>query len=147
MLEIIWGIKTKAMLDVWSIEHILSGMSIGYFVSKFNTKLWIKHGLSTMPTIFKKYADVIAILFLAFTWETFEHYIEIGLCGEWLKYWFQGVEFWPNRLIFDPLCMWLGYVFITRYTRYILVARVASFVWLFIHLFIFPHSMYLHELF
>lgn len=29
MLELIWGLKTHAILDVWTIEHLLSGISVG----------------------------------------------------------------------------------------------------------------------
>ena len=38
MLEIIWGLKTAAMMDVWTIEHLLSGVSVGHAVKKNNHK-------------------------------------------------------------------------------------------------------------
>ena len=86
------------------------------------------------------------VLFLAYAWETFEHYLEVGLAGTAVEYWFQGVEFWPNRLIFDPLMLIIGYLIAKRYPKLVWPARVLSLAWLLIHIFIFPHSMYLHEL-
>ena len=64
-----------------------------------------------------------------------------------VKYWFQGVEFWPNRLIFDPLMLILGYLIVKKYSFLVNPARVLSLIWLLTHIFIFPHSMYLHDLF
>ena len=42
MLEIIWGIKTQAILDVWTIEHLLSGVSVGSAIKKKNYKTFQK---------------------------------------------------------------------------------------------------------
>lgn len=33
----------------------------------------------------------MGIAAVAYLWETIEHYLEIGLGGEWLKYWFQPI--------------------------------------------------------
>tara|TARA_B110000438_G_C15338915_1_gene447031 strand:- start:97 stop:540 length:444 start_codon:yes stop_codon:yes gene_type:complete len=147
MFDIIWGVKTVAILDAWSIEHLLSGMSVGFFVSDFNKNLLLKYNIPNPSIFLKKHMDFVAIFFLAFLWETVEHYLEEGLAGDWVAYWFQGVEFWPNRLIFDPLIMYLGFLIIGRFPKFIFLARILSFFWLFVHLFIFPHSMYLHDLF
>ena len=91
--------------------------------------------------------DILGVLFLAYAWETLEHYLETGLAGSAVEFWFQGVEFWPNRLITDPLMLLLGYLIAKKYPRFVIPARIASVAWLFIHIFIFPHSMYLHYLF
>jgi hypothetical protein len=34
MLEHIFGAKTVAALDLWSIEHVISGLSIGHEVKR-----------------------------------------------------------------------------------------------------------------
>ena len=34
MLEWLWGFKTVAMFDVWTIEHLFSGLSVGNLVKK-----------------------------------------------------------------------------------------------------------------
>ena len=90
---------------------------------------------------------MMGVLFLAYGWETIEHYLEVGTAGVWLENWFQGVEFWPNRIIADPLMLVLGYMIAKKYPQLVIPARVFSIAWLLTHLFIFPHSMYLHELF
>ena len=85
------------------------------------------------------------VLCLGFAWETLEHYLETGLAGPAVQYWFQGVEFWPNRLIADPLMLVLGYVIAKRHPRLVLPARIASLTWLLVHIFVFPHSMVLQR--
>lgn len=146
MLETIWGVKTSAMMDVWTIEHILSGLSIGLIVSKQNIKVFNKIGVD-LKQITTKHFDLVGVLFAAFIWETLEHYLETGLAGNAVQYWFQGVEYWPNRLIFDPLMLIIGYLIVKKNPKLVVYARALSVVWLFVHIFIFPHSMYLHELF
>jgi hypothetical protein len=91
------------------------------------------------------YFATIGVLFVAYIWETLEHYLETGLAGERVVYWFQGVEFWPNRLISDPLMLILGYMLAKRFPVIIWPARALSLIWLLVHVFIFPHSMYLQE--
>ena len=90
--------------------------------------------------------DFLGVLFLAYLWETLEHYLEEGLAGAAVEYWFQGVEFWPNRFVSDPLMLVLGYWIAVRRPHLVVWARVASVAWLVVHIFVFPHSMYLHEL-
>ena len=152
MLELIWGVKTEAFLDFWSIEHVLSGLSIGYAVHKRNNKVFRKKlKLDELDVhiheFTSRYNDIIGVLFLAYLWEAIEHYLEVGLLGQEVMYWFQGVEFWGNRLITDPLALVLGYLIAQRFPKLIIPARAAIVAWLFVHIFVFPHSMYLHELF
>jgi hypothetical protein len=40
----------------------------------------------------------------------------------------------------------IGYIIAKRYPSLVMPARILSVVWLFVHVFVFPHSMYLHEL-
>lgn len=151
----IWGVKTISIFDVWTIEHILSGLSIGSAVLVNSHKSLGQVFSNIKEHVFPpkkinylkiKY-DIIFVLFLAYIWETFEHYLETGLLGTKVEYWFQGVEFWPNRLIADPLMLVLGYWIVKKIPKLVWPARVLSLIWLFIHIFIFPHSMYLHTLF
>jgi len=83
---------------------------------------------------------------LAYFWETIEHYLETGLAGPAVEHWLQGVEMWGNRIITDPLMLVIGYLIAKKWNRLVLPARILSVVWLFVHIFIFPHSMYLHDL-
>jgi hypothetical protein len=147
MLEFIWGVKTAALMDVWTIEHLLSGLSVGHAVKDSNYKIFKRKLGLEKQDILTKHFDIMGVLFLAYLWETIEHYLETGVAGEVVQYWFQGVEFWPNRIIFDPLMLVLGYLIAKKYPKLVNPARVCSLVWLLVHVFYFPHSMYLHELF
>lgn len=145
IFHIIWGVKTQAIFDVWSIEHLLSGISFGSAVKKENHKILSKL-LGEEHNFHSYYFGIMGIGFVAYFWETIEHYLEIGLGGEWLKYWFQGVEFWPNRILADPILMVIGYIIAKKYPRLVWPVRVLSITWVIVHLFIFPHSMWLHEI-
>tara|TARA_X000001036_G_scaffold224612_1_gene210187 strand:+ start:100 stop:534 length:435 start_codon:yes stop_codon:yes gene_type:complete len=143
----IWGLKTSSFFDIWSFEHLLSGISIGAFSLYINKKKLIKFSRYNQKNINTSYFDIIFVLFVAYAWETVEHYLEIGLMGKVVMYWFQGVEFWANRLISDPLITVLGYYLSKKYSFLITPSRIISLLWLLIHVFLFPHSMYLHEIF
>lgn len=146
MLNYIWGVKTQALFDVWSLEHILSGISIGFIIYQINRFFLDKEdGVVDEKTLL--FFDIIGVLFVAFIWETLEHYLEMGLVGGTVSYWFQGVEFWANRLITDPLMLVLGYFIAKKYSSSIKIARAGSTLWMAVHIFLFPHSMYLHEIF
>jgi len=144
VLDALWGLKTVAMFDVWSFEHILSGVSVGSLIKNDNIRRL--QGVS-LPDRLRLRIDLIAVLFVAYLWETVEHYLETGLAGEKVEFWFQGVEAWTNRIISDPLLLVVGYFIAARYPSLVIPARILSVVWLVVHIFIFPHSMYLHTLF
>ena len=155
MFEILFGLKTVAVFDAWTFEHILSGLSVGSAVLLYNNKhisdllSAVKHELIHPHKLsrFKYRYDLILILALGYLWETLEHYLEVGLAGAGVEYWFQGVEFWPNRLLSDPLMLVLGYMIAKKYPVLVNPARILSVAWLVVHIFVFPHSMYLHEIF
>ena len=153
MFEWLWGIKTLAIFDVWTIEHFLSGVSIGTLVITMNRKTLgelmdkISDAIHPKRLAAIKYRyDIFLVIMFAFVWETVEHYLETGLAGARVEYWFQGVEFWPNRLLSDPIMLLLGYLFVKKYPRAVWPARILSIIWLIVHIFIFPHSMWLHEI-
>ena len=143
----IWGLKTSSFFDIWSFEHLLSGISIGAFSLYVNKRMFIKISGNNQKEINTSYFDIIFVLFIAYAWETIEHYLENGLMGEAIMYWFQGVEFWANRLISDPLLTVIGYYISKKYSFFVTPARIISLLWLLVHIFLFPHSMYLHEIF
>lgn len=143
----LWGLKTEAAVDVWTIEHLLSGMSIGSFVAVQNQTVFRSQlELDSKHPIIRHF-DLVAVLLLAFAWEAIEHYLETGLAGARVEHWFQGVEHWSNRLISDPLMLVIGYEIMRRWNQTVLPARILSAIWLLVHIFIFPHSMWLHEKF
>jgi hypothetical protein len=149
---VLWGYKTVALFDAWSIEHILSGISIGTAVT-INNKKHFKNIFKEFTNLIHHnnksviHFDIIGVLFLAYFWESIEHYLELGLAGTTIEYWFQGVEMWANRLITDPLMLVIGYYIAKQFPWLIWYARFLSIIWIFIHIFIFPHSMYLHTIF
>jgi len=155
MLEPIWGLKTISIFDVWTFEHILTGISVGTGVIISNRKSLGEIFNSVKDKIFHPHKlnlilykyDIIFLLFIAYIWETLEHYIETGLMGQWLMQWFAGVEFWPNRLISDPLMLVLGYFLAKKFPVLVWPARVLSLLWIVVHLWIFQDSMYLHKIF
>ena len=143
----IWGLKTIAIFDVWTFEHFLSGISIGALAVRINIKIFKNKLNLNSQNIRTRYFDLILVLLAAYTWETVEHYLESGLTGDMVAYWFQGVEFWANRIISDPLITVIGYFIAIKNPKLVTPARIVSLIWLLVHIFIFPHSMYLHELF
>ena len=143
----IWGVKTVAIFDVWTFEHLLSGLSIGALAVRCNTKIF-KYKLNINSLNIKtRYFDLIFVLLAAYSWETVEHYMESGLTGDVVAYWFQGVEFWANRIISDPLITVVGYYIAIVMPILVTPARIVSLMWLMVHIFLFPHSMYLHKIF
>lgn len=144
--SLLFGLKTHAIFDVWSIEHLLSGVSIGSAVKKSNQREIARIVNDEGHTHHSWHFDLLGVLFLAYAWETLEHYLEVGLAGFVVEFWFQGVEFWANRLIADPLMMVVGYLVAKHYPILVWPARILSITWLIVHIFVFPHSMYLHEL-
>lgn len=140
----IWGLKTEAAFDVWSIEHLVMGISVAWIASLICSKLVGKEEIS--PSLKVKISFIISLL-IAYMWETLEHYLETGLAGETVQFWLQGVEHWGNRLIFDNIMVMSGWYIYQKKNKILWFARVFSFIWLFVHIFIFPHSMYLHEIF
>jgi len=143
----IWGLKTIAIFDVWTLEHLLGGISIGAIAMRFNYKVFNNQFHINEDEIKTRYFDIIVVLFVAYFWETIEHYLEIGIVGDTIEYWFQGVEYWANRIIADPLMTVVGYNIAKWQPNLVNPARLLSILWLFFHIFLFPHSMYLHEIF
>ena len=143
----IWGLKTVSIFDVWTIEHFLSGISIGAVAVRCNMKIFKNKLDLDSRDIKTRYFDLIFVLLAAYSWETVEHYMESGLAGDIVAYWFQGVEFWANRILSDPLITVVGYYIAMANPVLVTPARIVSLIWILVHIFIFPHSMYLHEIF
>lgn len=130
----IWGVKSLACFDVWSFEHFFSGVSLGA-----TFLVYMECYLKVDPNNWHHtYIYFSGVLLLTYCWETLEHYLETGLLGPELTYWFQGVEFWADRMITDSL-MNLAGAWVLRRARYIVKGEhVFIFIWLVIHIFVFP---------
>ena len=144
---LIWGDKTVAMFDVWSLEHLVNGIAIAGMAEMIIKKVFKK---TEIEPIERKKISFILVLAAALLWECVEHYLEAGVLpgaiGARVTYWFQGVEHWSNRLIGDTLTVMLGW-YIYNWKKYLaLPAKIFTTLWMLVHLFIFPDSMYLQRL-
>ncbi|HQW28648.1 MAG: hypothetical protein KA152_05490 [Verrucomicrobiales bacterium] len=137
---ILWGYKDLALLDIWTIEHIVSGASISGFLKYYSDK-FLENDRNRRIVFFT------ALMLLAYLWESVEHYLETGMAGNAVALWFYGVEHWSNRLLSDPAMLLIGCLFVLQFPILKWPARIFSISWLFIHIFVFPHSMYLHDIF
>ena len=92
----IFGDKSVAIFDLWSIQHFLAGILIGQMITR-----------TTKDPLL-----VVSIAMnLAYFWELHEFFGELGLSMFYyylpaypeLTAWFGGVEHWSNRLLGDPI--------------------------------------------
>jgi hypothetical protein len=143
----IWGYKTTAMFDVWSFEHFVNGIALAGFVVLICSKILKKNEIDPRSW---KIINFVFVLAVALLWECVEHYIEAGILpgavGERVTFWFQGIEHWSNRLIGDTLTVMLGWFVYNKKESLALPAKLFSLVWMLVHIFIFPDSMYLQRL-
>jgi len=141
MFPLLFGDKTVAFFDLWSFEHFISGYNIGFLVSLLTTKHF-----ASCDKKAKNVLDFCFVLIIELYWEIIEHYLEAGTFGAKIEYWFHGIEHFTNRAISDPLVTVLGFLFFKKYEQYRYIFVPISFIWLFFHIFIFPHSMYLQDI-
>lgn len=142
----IFGLKTEALLDVWSIEHFFSGMALAVIIHFFIDKKLPSLKTAAIPEREKTIVYLIIAALIAFMWESVEFYLEAGYSQvDAITHWFQGVEFWGNRIITDPLITMAGAWCGLKLPKYTWAARAFSIIWLGVHIFVFPHSMYLQE--
>jgi hypothetical protein len=143
----IWGYKTVAMFDLWSFVHFINGIALAGFVAMIAEKILKKEEIN--PTTWK-IINIILGWMIAFFWECIEHYLEAGVLpgaiGERVTFWFQGVEHWSNRLIGDTLMVLLGWLVYDKFKNLAIPAKIITTLWLLLHIFVFPDSMYLHRL-
>jgi hypothetical protein len=143
----ILGYKTVAMFDIWSLEHFVNGIALAGFVALIAGKIFKKEEINTTSW---KIINIIIGLTIAFFWECIEHYLEAGILpgaiGERVTFWFQGVEHWSNRIIGDSLVVLLGWFVYDMKKSLALPAKIFTVLWLIIHIFVFPDSMYLQRL-
>lgn len=121
----LFGDKTVALFDIWSIEHLMVGIVLAFVLNKFASN---------------KKENLLWLLLISVFWECCEHYFEEGLLGGKIQNWFAGTEYWANRLIGDNLVLILGYFIYKKYPKSIYFALVLSGIFLLLHL-CYPSSM------
>ncbi|MDP2586352.1 MAG: hypothetical protein Q8P32_01070 [Candidatus Komeilibacteria bacterium] len=118
-MPIIWGDQTEAIFDLWSFQHILSGILISLIAS------------ALLPSRISRGKFLLVILLVALSWEAVELALEIGFFGQTALQWKHGYEHWGNRMIGDPAMVMLGSVIAPKlksFWRWILVLAA---IWLF----------------
>ncbi len=123
----IWGYKDEAIFDIWTIEHVASGMGVAYFA--ISQRKWFHHPIALM------------ILICAF-WELAEHYLETQ-SFEALMFWFAGTEHWVNRILSDQLAVLAGFTLVKAFPNVIMFARLFSICFVGLHVWL-GSSMYFH---
>jgi hypothetical protein len=142
----LFGSKTVSWFDIWSLEHFVSGICLAALCAPFVNKVLLK-GLPELPAAANRRFYMLAILFVEYVWEGIEFYMEAGYTHvHAITYWLQGIEFWGNRLITDPLMTLAGGLIGLRWRGVILPARIFYLIFLLVHVFVFPHCMYLQDL-
>ncbi len=137
---IIFGDKTLALFDLWSLEHFFTGCNTAVALAFFSKKFLSKYDQKSQETM-----QVMMMLLLELLWEVIEHYLEAGISHEAITNWFQGVEYFWNRAFFDPIVTVLGLFFIRRFPRMKIFAAVFSIVWLYVNIFIYSDCMGLNR--
>lgn len=149
---LIWGDKTIAMFDVWSIEHLVNGIAMAGAAAFIIKQMLKKIDMSPQT---QKILSFFMVLTGALLWECAEHYIEAGILpgviGARVTFWFQGVEHWSNRIIGDNLTVITGWFIYYRFIynkkpNIALAAKIFTTIWMLVHIFVFPDSMYLQRL-
>lgn len=144
---LLWGCKTEAMFDLWSVEHFINGIALAggarFIVGIVSKKTELSQSAQKAVSFF-------LVLSVALFWEALEHYLESGVLpgafGKRVTEWFYGVEHWSNRLIGDTLTVMLGWRVYHWKPGLAIPAKAVSAAWVLVHVFVFPHSMYLHNL-
>ena len=139
---ILFGDKTVALFDLWSLEHFFTGCNsaalIGFLYHKFSKE-------KNEDKLFILQAMTLAILELY--WESLEFYLEAGYSYDIVTHWFQGVEYMGNRLITDPLVTVGGLFFIRRFPKIKWIAAPFSLIWLYVHLVVYDNCMAVQDLY
>ena len=136
----LFGHKSVALFDVWTIEHFFSGANLCVLFILLRSRFNLGDDPKT-----KLMLEFFFVLTIELFWEVTEHYLEVGAIIPSVEYWFQGVECYANRAISDPIITMAGFFFIRKFMQFRVFSSVFSAAWLFFHIVIFPHSMYLQD--
>ncbi len=135
-VPMLFGDRTEATFDLWSIQHFASDVIMGAIVVAYNKRpLW-----RTVRSI-----DIIYRLFIiAIWWEFAELMMESGTFGPAIAHWKHGFEHWSNRFVGDPLMVVLGGVVAKKFPSTGKWAWALTLVWLASNI-LAPHSMWVQE--
>lgn len=110
----LFGGKATSWFDIWSLVHFVSGLAISSFFFDFVKRklpngIQNPHSINILGHCFYLWLDTLLIICFAYSWEFIELFLEKGLLGSNVMFWFNGIEFPANRFLTDPLLTYLGY--------------------------------------
>ena len=130
----LFGYRTDAVFDFWSVQHFLGGILIGTVLLYFYSRV-----LNNLKEL------IWVVLTIAFGWEIIELAMESGIFGGAIAHWKDGFEHWGNRLIGDPLMFVLGGVVASYIPFSWKLAAAPASLWFIVNV-VSPTSMYIQHL-
>ena len=130
----LFGDKQISMLDLWSFQHLMSGVLIGA------TLRWLAPDFSASKLRF-----ISAVMLLSYGWEALELQLELGTFGHCISEWKVGFEHWSNRLVGDPLLGIIGALIARRYRQAWKFVLIPAAFWLAINV-LSPTSMEIQKI-
>jgi len=127
---VLFGDRRFAFFDLWTVQHFLSGIFLGFVI------------LSIKKVQFWKY--ILLVLLASLLWEMTELLMEYGFLGKSVSDWKFGYELIYNRLIIDPLSVLLGGIVFWYFRRAIYFAMIPLIAWLSINV-MSSNSMYVQN--
>lgn len=137
---IFFGDKTVALFDLWSLEHFFTGCNTAALLTFFSKKYLREYDQKSQALF-----QVMLMILLELFWEIIEHYLEAGISIDAVTHWFQGVEYFWNRVLCDPIITVSGLFFIRKFPRVKIFAAVFSVVWLYVNIFVYSDCMGLNR--
>ena len=116
---ILFGYRSEAVFDLWSIQHFVSGVFVGSVL--IHLKLF-------SPKQLLKFVSIVFLV--ALLWELFELFGEIGLFGQAVSDWKLGYEHWANRFVGDILLAVVGSLIAYNYNACWKIVLLPAVVWL-----------------
>lgn len=130
----LFGYRQVAMFDLWSFQHLMSGVLIGAILR------WLAPNISASKLHF-----ISAVMLITYGWEALELQMELGTFGHSVSQWKVGFEHWSNRLVGDPLLGASGALTARRYQQAWKFVLIPVAIWLTINV-LSPTSMEIQKL-
>jgi len=129
----IFGERDNAVLDMWSVQHLISGIFLGSILARIS----LFQRISTI----KFFAT---IFFVALTWEVAELSMEYGWFGQTVSIWKKGYEHWGNRFFGDISLVVMGSIIARKFRSAWKIVLIPSALWLVVNV-ASPNSMSVQE--
>ena len=128
------GDRCDAILDMWSLQHLCSGMLIGSIII----------GIRLVEKDKMLLRFILMVIALELCWEAAELLMEAGYFGHTVSNWKQGYEHWGNRFIGDPFMTVLGGLLARKFSSLWKIALIITLIWMTVNIAA-PNSMYIQR--